>query len=89
MSSTRIYAVKPKGSEGPPRLIRASTQAQAMRHVARDTLQCAVASQDDIVTAINAGAKVETSSDEPEPVSPQQPLTATALANRGQWPFPQ
>lgn len=87
MSNTRIYAVKPKGADIPPRLIRASTQAQAMRHGARDTLQCAVASQDDIVRAINAGAKVETSSDEPEP--PPTPLTATDIAKNGLSPFPQ
>lgn len=60
--STRIYIVTPKKAEHPvkPRLVRASTAAQALRHVATD-LQVTVASQDDLVTHVAAGVTVEDS----------------------------
>lgn len=64
--TTRIYAVSvtfsPPGA--PVRLVRASDTAQALRHVARDTLAVKVASQDDLVANIAAGVKVETAGDE-------------------------
>jgi hypothetical protein len=41
------------------RLVRAPNAAQALRHVATDTLSVAVASQDDLVELIEAGVKVE------------------------------
>lgn len=47
------------------RLVRASNAAQALRHVATDTLVVAVASQDDLVELIEAGVKVEAASVQP------------------------
>ena len=61
MSNTRIYAVTPQVSEAPQvRLVEASNQAQAMRHVAKDTMNVTVASQQDLVKALGSGVKVET-----------------------------
>lgn len=64
--STRIYAVALKFS--PPdalvRLVRAANPAQALRHVARDTLIVKVAGQDELVFNTAAGVKVETAGDE-------------------------
>lgn len=62
---SRIYMVanaqgrSPDGSELPSRLVRAPNAAQALRHVAADTLAVAVASQDDLVRLTLAGVKVE------------------------------
>lgn len=55
---TRIYAVLPLGAKH-PRLVRASHPATALRHVAESMFSVDVASQDDIVSAMQAGAKVE------------------------------
>ena len=44
------------------RLVRAPNAAQALRHVAADTLHVAVASQDDLVELVEAGVKVESAS---------------------------
>jgi hypothetical protein len=41
--------------------VRAPNAAQALRHVTADTLSAAVASQDDLVTLVAAGVKVEDS----------------------------
>lgn len=54
--TTRIYAVG--NSEG-TRLVRAATQAQALRHVAKSSYDVRVASQNDLVATIGTGAKVE------------------------------
>lgn len=43
------------------RLVRAPNAAQAVRHVAADTLFCDVATQDDLVVLIGCGVKVESS----------------------------
>mgnify|MGYP000857511292 FL=1 len=43
------------------RLVRAPNAAQAVRHVAADTLACDVATQDDLVVLIGRGVKVEAS----------------------------
>lgn len=40
-------------------LVRASNQAQAIRHVARNRLSVSVASQDDLVEQLALGVKVE------------------------------
>ena len=55
---TRIYAVLALGAKH-PRLVRASHPATALRHVAESAFSVDVASQDDIVNAMEAGAKVE------------------------------
>lgn len=46
-----------------PRLIRAHSQAQAIRHVAKD-YQAAVAGQDDLVSSLTAGVRVEEAGDD-------------------------
>lgn len=64
MAATRIYIVSPKVvEEGEPverRLVRASHPSHALRHVAADQLQVAVASQDDLVELTASGVVVET-----------------------------
>jgi len=55
--STRIYKVTNKA--GITQGIRAATQAQAIRHAARGEYKAAVASQDDIVSMMSAGVKIE------------------------------
>lgn len=52
----RIYAVY-HGSTG--RLVRASTRAQALSHVAQSTFNIRVASQDELVTLLGQDVKVE------------------------------
>lgn len=72
--STRIYSVTPKVDTGPvrPRLIRASNQAQALRHVAKDTLNVVVASQNDLVSGLTSGITVEDAAAESD--AQQDPL---------------
>lgn len=53
-TATRIYKVAAK------RLVRAANAAQARNHVARESITVEVASQDDLVTMVAAGTKVET-----------------------------
>lgn len=42
-----------------PRLVRATSPAQALRHVATDIMAVKVASQDDLVSLMGAGIIVE------------------------------
>ena len=66
--STRIYKVEDKAEENEPRriaLVRAGTPAQAMRHVAANQYEIAVATQDDLVNLVANGVKVETAGEEP------------------------
>jgi hypothetical protein len=56
-TTTRIYTVFGKDEQA--RLVRAPNSAQALRHVAADTLTVEVASQDQLVTLASAGVKVE------------------------------
>jgi len=57
---TRIYLITDKHRQnGFHRLVRAANQAQARNHVARDSLSCEVAGQDDLVELIARGVKVE------------------------------
>jgi hypothetical protein len=52
----RIYIVHgPQGT----RLVKASLRQQALSHVANSTFNIAVATQDDLVTHITAGTKIE------------------------------
>jgi hypothetical protein len=57
--SKRIYIVRPLRDGPKARLVRAANNAQALRHVALDTLTAEVASQDDLVRLVGQGAKVE------------------------------
>lgn len=59
MTPTRIYLVT-AAADGEARLVRASTPAQAIRHVARDRYRCNVAAQETLVEMLSRGAKVET-----------------------------
>lgn len=54
--SKRIYIVN--GGEQ-PRLVRAGSRSAAISHVVKTTYTAAVASQDNIVTALGQGIKVE------------------------------
>jgi hypothetical protein len=54
--STRIYIVTNGASE--PRLVRAPNQSQALRHIVKP-YKAEVASQDDLIAALNKGVKVE------------------------------
>lgn len=60
--STRIYKVS---SGKYVRLVRASNQHQALRHVATDVYTTRVATQNDIVECMQLGLKVEDASSEP------------------------
>lgn len=58
--TTRIYLVADAGTTTtPPRLVRATHPATALRHVAADAFTVRVATQDDLVKAFEAGTKVE------------------------------
>lgn len=54
--ATRIYKVTYNDQTW---LVRASTRGQAIAHVAGKEMQVAVASQDDLVSSLEAGAKIE------------------------------
>lgn len=56
--STRIYLVTDRESQA-KRLIRASSQAQAVRHAVAKRFDAEVASQDDLVQLLDAGQAVE------------------------------
>jgi hypothetical protein len=58
---TRIYVVK-RQDDHKSRLVRATSQPTALRHVALDEYTVEVASQDDLVEAIGAGAQIEIAS---------------------------
>jgi diaminopimelate decarboxylase len=57
-TATRIYRVLHKASKT-VRLVRAVHQASALRHVSSDAYDCGVASQEEIVAAMEAGIKPE------------------------------
>ncbi|PRD64151.1 hypothetical protein [Malikia granosa] len=64
--STRIYVVTDQESQA-KRLIRASSQAQAIRHVAQSRFDIQAASQDDLVKLLAAGQAVESATQATEP----------------------
>lgn len=61
--STRIYIVL--NGDDKPRLVRARSQAEAVRHTVKHYV-VAAASAEEVAAAYEAGAKVETARDEPE-----------------------
>jgi hypothetical protein len=62
---TRIYLVTHHGAEEAEHfLVRAGSQAQAVRHVAKNRFDCRVAEQDDIVEHVGTGVKVQVASNE-------------------------
>lgn len=66
--ATRIYLVAKAAGTGDEQghLVRAATQAQAVRHVVRNTYQAEVATQEQLVDLMTAGAKVEDAGEEQE-----------------------
>ena len=60
MTTTRVYAVTDTAvSDMNIRLVRASSQAQAIRHVAGKRYQAKPATVDEVVQHMGAGVKVE------------------------------
>lgn len=60
MSKTNIYLVNGElGATVEPRLVRAATRQQAFAHVAKSLLTVTLASQEDLVSLVAEGAKVE------------------------------
>ncbi len=57
-STLRVYAVTTGKTT---RLVRAPNKAQAINHVARDTIKAEVADQETLITEIATGATVEDS----------------------------
>lgn len=75
-TQTRIYIVSPNrpDSEADPvqrRLVRASHPSHALRHVAAEAFNVAVASQDDLVALLGDGVEVENIKAEPAEEAPQ------------------
>lgn len=68
---TRIYVVTNRGDDT-QRLVRATTPAQAIRHVVRGTFGVAVAAQDTPVDLLQSGVTVEDAASEPEPAEATQ-----------------
>lgn len=68
---TRIYLVKTMHESKviAQRLVRAPNQAQAIRHVATESITAEVATQDECIALAAAGVKVETSGDKPATTS--------------------
>ena len=60
----RIYAVYHNSNA---RLVKAKNRAQALSHVAQSTFSVNVASQDDLVTLLGIGVKVEHYRDPDQP----------------------
>lgn len=62
--TTRVYLVaeKREDSEANPvrrRLVRASHQANALRHVAEDVFSVSLATQEDLIALVSDGVQVE------------------------------
>ena len=57
MAAQRIYIVYLPTGES--RLVRATVRSQALSHVAATMLKIGVASQDELVSALESGIKVE------------------------------
>ncbi len=69
---SRIYKVALKDAKGVARneneiLVRALTKAGALRFAAEKTMDAEVASQDDLIRLVTAGAKVEESAEQEQP----------------------
>jgi hypothetical protein len=58
MTASRIYAIVDKSTKK-PRLVRSGHPSTALRHVAAEAFDVRVATQDDIVSGLAAGLKVE------------------------------
>lgn len=67
MAKTRIYTVA-HDDTGNAYLVRATSQAQALSHVARCQYSTRVATQDDIVAAMQSGIAVEDATQDTQPI---------------------
>lgn len=56
---TRIYAVRAANGEGKPRLVEATSQSQAIRHVTGDLFSAEVVRAKDLAHLMSTGTKVE------------------------------
>jgi hypothetical protein len=61
MANQRVYVVGTP--DGNVRLVKATIRSQALTHVANSMFTVRVASQDDLISQITAGTKVETVND--------------------------
>ena len=64
--ATRVYKVTHNNQAW---LVRASTRSQAVAHVAGKEMGVSVATQEDIISALEGGAKVENVKEEQLPLS--------------------
>jgi len=63
MTASRIYVVGSSDPVFPVRLVKATIRQQALSHVAQSLFTVRVASQDDLITALGKGIKVENAKD--------------------------
>lgn len=71
MAKTRIYIVADNDTGG-SYLVRATSQAQALSHIAHCQYKTRVATQDDIVAAMQAGAVVKDATQDTQPQGEQK-----------------
>lgn len=61
-AQTRLYIIRSKTDKtAAPRPVKAPNSAQALRHVAVDTLSVSVPTQDELIAAVRAGVVPEVS----------------------------
>ena len=70
-ATSRIYVVTNRGDDT-QRLVRAHTQAQAIRHVVADQFRAQVAGQETIVEHLTGGGVVLDATRDPEPAEATQ-----------------
>jgi len=63
MTASRIYLVGSSDPAFPIRLVKASIRQQALSHVAQSLFTVRVASQEDLVSALGKGVKIENAKD--------------------------
>lgn len=72
MTASRIYIVGSNDPAFPIRLVKASIRQQALSHVAQSLFTVRVASQDDLVSALGSGVKIENAKDGDQLELPQE-----------------
>jgi hypothetical protein len=72
MTASRIYIVGSNDPAFPIRLVKASIRQQALSHVAQSLFTVRVASQDDLVSALSNGVKIENAKDADQLEIPQE-----------------
>ena len=72
MTASRIYIVGSSDPAFPIRLVKASIRQQALSHVAQSLFTVRVASQDDLVSALSKGVKIENAKDGDQLELPQE-----------------